>query len=291
MDTVDNPVFAGQSAVFYPPTLWAAAGGQPGPSVDERKVLHTPCTGEGRLLPSVVPRFTRLSHSPTRHLGVTPFTRPGERACFVAEQWTEMWRSWGSLGTTGPSLWAAGGQLRCTACGSFLRPQAVDNGCPQIHSRLTWPDRPSRQPPVDTIWTTSQSPGCGREKVPESVEEGRNPACNRTAGELRATSVRPPRGPHRARTSLEDPCGGPRRPSAGPPTGLPSAVYRSPPGPPVGFSRRPRAPASRAVGGPWRACRRRAGKRRRASREHLRGRPRRRRDAAGRALRRAVSRS
>lgn len=35
---------------------------------------------------------------------------------------------------------------------------------------------------MDTVWTTSQSPGCGREKVTESVEGGRNAAANRTPG-------------------------------------------------------------------------------------------------------------
>ena len=68
------------------------------------------------------------------------------------------------------------------ACGSRICPQPVDIFCPRIHNHLTWSDGPSPVAPVDTIWTTSQSPGCGRKKVTESVEGGRNPAGIRTAG-------------------------------------------------------------------------------------------------------------
>lgn len=69
-----------------------------------------------------------------------------------------------------------------TACGSFLCPQAVESLCPRIHRRLTWSDGLSTVLPVEKIWTTSQSPGCGRKKVTTSVESGRNPAPIRTAG-------------------------------------------------------------------------------------------------------------
>lgn len=62
----------------------------------------------------------------------------------------------------------------CTPCGSFRRPQSVEIVRPRIHNRLTWSDALSAAHPVDTIWTTSQSPGCGRKKVPKSVEGGRN---------------------------------------------------------------------------------------------------------------------
>ena len=40
---------------------------------------------------------------------------------------------------------------------------------------------------MDTVWTTSQSPGCGREKVTESVEGGRNAAGIRTPDDGPAT--------------------------------------------------------------------------------------------------------
>lgn len=69
----------------------------------------------------------------------------------------------------------------CTGCGSFCCPQPVEITRPRIHNRLTWLDPPSPGSPVDGVGTTSQSPGCGREKVAESVERGRNQAINRTA--------------------------------------------------------------------------------------------------------------
>jgi hypothetical protein len=68
----------------------------------------------------------------------------------------------------------------CTPCGSFLRPQSVESVRPRIHRGLTWPDGLSTAHPVDTIGTTSRSPGCGRQKVTKSVESGRNQARIRT---------------------------------------------------------------------------------------------------------------
>jgi hypothetical protein len=68
------------------------------------------------------------------------------------------------------------------ACGSRIRPQPVDIFRPRIHNHLTWSDRLAPTAPVDTVWTTSRSPGCGREKVPKSVEGGRNPGGIRTPG-------------------------------------------------------------------------------------------------------------
>ena len=75
-----------------------------------------------------------------------------------------------------------------TVCGSLLRPQPVEIFRPRIHRRMTWPDDLSTARPVDTICITSRSPGCGREKVPESVEEGRNVAGNRTHDDGTATA-------------------------------------------------------------------------------------------------------
>ncbi len=77
-----------------------------------------------------------------------------------------------------------------TPCGSFLCPQSVESVHPRIHRGLTWPDGPTTAPPVDTIGTTSRSPGCGRQKVTESVEGGRNPARIRTDGAEGMTSER-----------------------------------------------------------------------------------------------------
>ncbi|CAM5738946.1 hypothetical protein SAFG77S_01381 [Streptomyces afghaniensis] len=78
---------------------------------------------------------------------------------------------------------------RCTACGSPRCPQSVEILRPRIHMPLSWSDGPSTAASVDTVWTTSQSPGCGREKVAESVESGRNPAGIRTAGDREMTKA------------------------------------------------------------------------------------------------------
>lgn len=68
------------------------------------------------------------------------------------------------------------------ACGSRIRPQPVDIFRPRIHKHLTWSDDLAATAPVDTVWTTSRSPGCGRKKVHKSVEGGRNLGGIRTAG-------------------------------------------------------------------------------------------------------------
>lgn len=86
----------------------------------------------------------------------------------------------------------------CTGCGTFLCPQPVEILRPRIHRQVTCPDRPAPRAPVDTVWTTSQSPGCGREKVTESVESGRNPAGNRTPDDRRPTPAARDRTPIRA---------------------------------------------------------------------------------------------
>src|SRR4051812_8583596 len=97
--------------MFCPPGLWVRA-------VDNQVSLWRtessahPMHSPGVLLPRGIPRFTQLSHSPTQHPCVTPFTRRGEMARCVAEQWTGLWRRQGLLGTISHSLWIAGGQLR-----------------------------------------------------------------------------------------------------------------------------------------------------------------------------------
>jgi len=95
-----------------------------------------------------------------------------------------------------------------TAPGSLLRPQAVESLHPRIHRQLTWPDGLSTVLPVETIWTTSQSPGCGRKKVTTSVERGRNPARIRTAdvGPVAPRTVA--NGVGAARNGVPEPSGG-----------------------------------------------------------------------------------
>lgn len=81
----------------------------------------------------------------------------------------------------------------CTACGASSGPQAVEIVRPPIHKRLSWPDRSWTAQPVDAIWTTPRSPGCGCKKVAGSVESDRNPADIRTAGVVGAAHGGPDR--------------------------------------------------------------------------------------------------
>lgn len=67
-------------------------------------------------------------------------------------------------------------------CGRKIHPQAVESGCAQFHTQLTWRDDLSVGPPVDTIRITRQSPPCGREIIPQSVENLPPERSNRTAG-------------------------------------------------------------------------------------------------------------
>lgn len=132
-----------------------------------------------------------------------------------------------------------------TPCGSFLCPQSVESVHPRIHRGLTWPDGPTTAPPVDTIGTTSRSPGCGRQKVPESVESGRNPARIRTDGAEGMTS-------ERRRAATESGRGVPRRVperrSGGCRAALPGAWGEA--GTRVGRSRRGSRNISKALGRP-----------------------------------------
>lgn len=197
--------------VFCPLTLWAEA-------VDNRGILWTgessahPMHRKRSLLPSPVPSFTQLPHRPTEQLRVTPFTRHGERARRVAEQWTGLGRSCAQLAPAcGPPVDNSGAALWTRSC-----PQSVESLRPRIHNLLTWPDEHSAGSPVDTIWTTRQSPGCGRRKGHRSVENARTVSGNRTAGVGEVPSTTPwkplggfPEAPPATRRALRNLSGAP----------------------------------------------------------------------------------
>lgn len=65
-------------------------------------------------------------------------------------------------------------------CGRIRCPHPVEEGWPQIHTRLTSPDAPSVHRPVDPTGITFPSPGCGRKILAQSVERSRVPPRNRT---------------------------------------------------------------------------------------------------------------
>lgn len=179
VDTVDKWFRRRSDPVFYPPRLWAEG-------VDNQGVLWTaessphPVHRAPVVLPRLVPRNTQVLPRPTHRLGVTAFTLPGDRPCFVAEQWTNMWRSASQLCTTGPLLWASGGQLSAAAVRRPRCPQSVDTSCPQIHTRLSRPYAPWRRLPVDRIGTTPLSPGCGNDNRRDPVEKRIAATANRT---------------------------------------------------------------------------------------------------------------
>lgn len=118
------------------------------------------------LLPSAVPSFTHVPHSPTGRLGVTPFTRSSELGRFVAEQWTGVWRSCGqrrrACGPGGdnadPALWTA---RASTVCGARLD----TNPHPADQPRSS-PGRPTCGRSLDNsqvprLWTESSPHFCG----------------------------------------------------------------------------------------------------------------------------------
>lgn len=79
-------------------------------------------------------------------------------------------------------------------CGRRIHPQPVDIGCQQIHTPLNWSDDLSPARPVDRIRITRQSPPCGREIIPQSVENPPPERSNRTllSGAGSRHGVRPP---------------------------------------------------------------------------------------------------
>lgn len=156
--------------VFYPPRLWVEPVDNQAPLWTAESCAHA-IHRRPPVVPSVVPRNTPVLPSPTHHAGVTRFTPTGERRCSVAEQWTGLWRSGPLLGTTGPNLWAGGGQPRPRSGGRPEHPQSVDPGCPQIHRAPSSPKEYPSAVPVDSFGTTRASPACGRWRTAPSCGE------------------------------------------------------------------------------------------------------------------------
>ncbi len=73
-------------------------------------------------------------------------------------------------------------------CGRIRCPHPVEEGWPQIHTRLTSSDAPSAHRPVDPTGITFPSPGCGRKILAQSVERGRDRPRNRTR-QVRSTGL------------------------------------------------------------------------------------------------------
>lgn len=164
------------------------------------------------LLPSAVPSFTPVPHRPIDLLGVTPFTRPGELWCCVAEQWTGVGKSCGQrTPACGPpvdnvdqGLWTA---AVSTVCGdrSATNPQAADlPGLPR--------DQGACGPvldnfPVPRLWREDRPLICGEAPPTAGYSNTPRPAarCERgSAGEVE-TLRRLPEGasPRPARRSSE----------------------------------------------------------------------------------------
>lgn len=158
------------------------------------------------VLPSAVPSFPQVPHSPNVSLGVTAFTRPGERGCFVAEQWTAVWRSCGQ-----PAL-PCGLPVdnRRAPCGRKVHPQPVEIFYQQFHKGLTWGDDLSARRPVDTFRITRQSPPCGREIIPQSVENPPPKRSNRTARSAYRRRGGPGQPPSKLPGTPEQPSRSPR---------------------------------------------------------------------------------
>lgn len=153
----------------------------------------------------------------------------------------------------------------CTACGASSGPQAVEIVRPPIHKRLSWPDRSWTAQPVDAIWTTPRSPGCGCKKVAGSVESDRNPADIRTAGVVGAAHGGPdrsgrsrlpgpeqasrPRGARPRGLVTASPTASPATTASGRPSAKPTAVRPSADRPQAIRTGTVQAPASRRTSG------------------------------------------
>ena len=101
-------------------------------------------------------------------------------------------------------------------CGRIFCPQAVDHCWPQIPRLLTWPDEVSAVAPVEAVWTTPWSPGCGGGILPRSVENPRSAACIRTPGSRRRRTEAVRGGPGPAPDALRERSRGPSRRFRGP---------------------------------------------------------------------------
>lgn len=216
--------------------------------------MHSPPV----LLPSAVPRFTQVPHRAIDRPDVTPFTRPGERGCCVAEQWTGVGKSCGQpppacgppVDNVDQGLWTT---AVSTDCGdrSATNPQPAD-----------LPGTPCALACCGPSWDNFAVPRLWREDLPQICGEGPaaagysntpHPAerCEQGAGRAggvpdarRVTAVapvgRPPLRPAGGRvfTCRAVPCrrllGGARAAGAG----LPAAP-RSCPRPPPERRRRP----------------------------------------------------
>lgn len=106
-------------------------------------------------------------------------------------------------------------------CRSSRCPQPVEILRPRFHRPLSWAEAPSSASLWTQFGTTPQSPGCGRKKVTESVESGRNQAANRTQDDEQKTPTAPPRrastatsGPHSLGTGASTAASAPPQPRA-----------------------------------------------------------------------------
>lgn len=170
-----------------------------------RSYTH-PMHRQGGLLPSAVPSFTHVPHSPTQRLGVTAFTRPGDERRSVAEQWTAVWRSCGpSPPACGPPvdnvdhrLWT---ERPSTACGqsSATIPQGRDLGR-SSRTRAAC-GRESDNFPVPSLWTADSPRICGERRDRHGYSnspDGAGPAPT-PCGLLRTAQQRPGAGRRAAR--------------------------------------------------------------------------------------------
>lgn len=161
VDTVDNRSPCRSGPVFCPPDLGTRTVDNRGPLWTSGSCAH-PMHRYPGVLPSCVPRNTQVLPRPTHHLGVTPFTLPGDEPGFVAEQWTQVWRSGPSLCTTPGILWAGGGQPRSGPVGVPFPSTVCGCGLP------TYPHAVElREPPSDRLACGGDS---GQLRCPQGVD-------------------------------------------------------------------------------------------------------------------------
>lgn len=86
-----KPCSACSEAQFCPPALWVDTVDEPA-SLWMRRSSAQPVHRGGPVLPSCIPSFPTFLPRHAGNFDVTAFTRAGDLACFVAEQWTTVWK-------------------------------------------------------------------------------------------------------------------------------------------------------------------------------------------------------
>ncbi len=213
---------------------------------------------EGRVLPSGVPSFTQVLHSPIRRVDVMQFTLVGDEGCCVAEQWTTVWKGCAQQGlpcgqAVDNRTVARGPGCSSTVCGDRIAtsPQALDLPVPPSHGAGCGQDLDNF--PLPRVWTVHLpircgEPPCGGTYSNSAGTRGARPP-GRACG-VRTSPGKPEPARRRAGRGNGDAHGRGQEGRGRPGKGAPRAAGRAPrPGDPGGPGRSRHGPGN-AEGAP-----------------------------------------